>query len=270
MPPSTLRVAAATSLAGALAMLAAAGPATGIQQQPVARLTCGAYDAVPSGVGDSGSPTRLSIQRGGRLLKTISDWRVTRVECTDLDADGTPELLVASDSGGAHCCETLRVWTLGAQPTLALEYEAGNAAGFEARDLDGDGRLELILGDDSFAFFDDLPYASSPRHLPLVACAVPIGFQECTARFPEVVRGWMPRFTSRMSLPKTDTELKDVEGAALGVLALSVLLGDEDAGLETIRRAVASEAVMRWLERARPRVREWARTRGKKLKIGTR
>ncbi len=229
-------------------------------------MTCGAYDAVPSGVGDSGHPTRLSIQRGGRLLKTISDWRVTRVECTDLDADGTPELLVTSDSGGAHCCETLRVWTLGAQPTLALEYEAGNAAGFEARDLDGDGRLELIVGDDSFAFFDDLPYASSPRYLPLVACAAPIGFQECTARFPDVVRGWMPRFASRLRLPGADAELKDVEGAALGVLALSVLLGDEDTGLETIRRAVASDDVMRWLERARPQVRDWARTRGKKLK----
>jgi hypothetical protein len=266
MPPSTLRVAAAVSLAGALAMLAAAGPAIGVQRTPVARVTCGAYDAVPSGVGDSGHPTRLSIQRGGRLLKTISDWRITRVECTDLDADGTPELLVTSDSGGAHCCETLRVWTLGARPTQALEYEAGHAAGFEARDLDGDGRLELIVGDDSFAFFDDLSYASSPSSLPLVACAAPLGFQECTARFPDLVRGWIPRFTSRLRLPGTDVELKDVEGAALGVLALSVLLGDEDAGLETIRRSVASEDVMRWLERARPKVRDWARTRSRKLK----
>ncbi len=78
----------------------------------------------------------------------------------------------------------------------------------------------------------------------------------------------MPRFTSRLRLPGTDAELKDVEGAALGVLALSVLLGEEDAGVETVRRAVASDDVMRWLERARPKVRDWARTRGKKLKTG--
>jgi hypothetical protein len=268
MPTPASRIAAAAGLAGALVALTAGGSAARAQERPVTRVTCGAYDAVPSGAGQTGHPTRLSIQRGGRLLKTISDWRITRVECTDLDSDGTPELVLASNSGGAHCCETLRVWTLGAQPVPTLEYAAGNAAGFELRDLRGNGRLELIVGDDSFAFFDDLSYAASPRYLPLVACVSPLGFEDCTTQYPDLLRAWVPRYASGLKRPETEAELKNVEGAALGVLALSVLLDDEPGALDGIRTAVASDEVMRWLERARPKVREWARTRGKKLKTG--
>ncbi|MCK7574651.1 MAG: hypothetical protein MZV65_01210 [Chromatiales bacterium] len=52
------------------------------------------------------------------------------------------------------------MWTLEPKaPRKILEYEGGNAGGFELRDLDGNGRLELLLGDDSFAYFDDLAYA---------------------------------------------------------------------------------------------------------------
>jgi hypothetical protein len=40
------------------------------------------------------------------------------------------------------------------------------------------------------------------------------------------------------------------------------------ADLETIRRAVARDDVMTWLERARPTIRDWARTRATKLKNG--
>jgi hypothetical protein len=268
MPTSTSRIAAATSLAGVLAALAAAGAAAGVQRAPIARVTCGAYEAVPSGVGESGHPTRLSIQKGGRLLQTVSDWWIARVECADLENDRTPELLVTSYSGGAHCCETLRVWILEPRaPRKILEYEAGNAGGFDVRDLDGNGRLELLLGDDSFAYFDDLSYAYSPRRLPLVACSGATGWLDCTRQFPEVLRTVLAGYVGHLApIGSDDAARQTVKGSALGVLALSVLLDEEEAGLETIRRAVASDDVMKWLERAHPKVRNWALTRGKKLK----
>jgi hypothetical protein len=68
--------------------------------------------------------------------------------------------------------------------------------------------------------------------------------------------------------PGAGADVKQVEGAALGVLAVSALLGEEAAAIESIRNAVASDEVMAWLERARPQVREWVRTRAKKLKAG--
>jgi hypothetical protein len=268
MPTSASRIAAATSLAGVLATLAAVGAAAEMQRAPIARVTCGAYEAVPSGVGQSGHPTRLSIQKDGRLLQTISDWWVTRVECADLENDKTPELIVTTYSGGAHCCETLRVWTLEPKaPRRILEYEAGNAGGFELRDLDGNDWLELLLGDDSFAYFDDLSYAYSPRRFPLVACSRATGWVDCTRQFPEVLRPALAGYVDQLApVGSDDARLQTVKGAALGVLALSVLLGEEEAGLETVRRTVASDDVMKWLARARPKVRDWAQTRGKKLK----
>jgi len=233
-------------------------------------VACGAYEAVPSGVGESGRPTRVSIQRDGRLLQTVSDWWITRIACADLEEDKTPELLVSSYSGGAHCCETLRVWTLEPKaPRKILEYEAGNAGGFDVRDLDGNGRLELVLGDDSFAYFDDLSYAYSPRRIPLIACSGATGWLDCTRQFPEVLRPLLADYVARLApIGSDDAARQTVKGSALGVLALSVLLDEEEAGLDTIRRAISDDDVMKWLDRARPKVRDWARTRGKRLRTG--
>jgi hypothetical protein len=266
MPTQTSPIVSAARLVGLAILLAAGASAAWAQDKPVTRLTCGAYEAVPSGVGLAGKPTRLSIQKNGRLLQTVSDWSITRVDCTDFNDDKTLELLVTSDNGGAHCCETLRIWSLGVSPRQLLEYESGNAAGFELRDLNGDGRVELVVGDDSFAYFDDLCYACSPSHLPLVACPTDGAFQDCTKRFPDLLRSWLTRYVDRLKPPGTDADVKDVEGAALGVLAVSVLLGEEAAGVEMIRKAVANVDVMKWVERARPKVRDWAEARGKKLK----
>jgi hypothetical protein len=251
-----------------LAGLAAAWAADA-QPRPVSRLACGAYEAVPSGAASSGQPTRLSIQKNGRLLLTVSDWSVTRVDCTDLDADQTFELFVSTDSGGAHCCETLHAWVLDNKaPRKILEYPAGNAGGFVLRDLDGDGRMELLLGDDAFAYFSDLCYACSPSRLPMVACSTEKGFQDCTRKFPDVLRAELDRMASQVRPPVDPADLKMVEGAALGTLAMWSLLGDEEKGLESIRSAVSSDEVMKWLERARPQVRDWVNARGKRIKDG--
>lgn len=250
-----------------LVSLAAASSTLG-QGGRVSRLPCGAYEAVPSGATASGRPTRLSIQRGGRLLLTISDWSITRVDCADLEADRTFELLVTSYSGGEHCCETLHVWALEEKPRKLLEYPAGNAGGYERRDLDGDGRQELLLGDDTFAYFGDLCYECSPSRLPMIACRTARGFEDCTRKYPDLLHAALDRFDRRLRPPKDETDAKLVEGAALGALAVWSLLGEEDKGLDAIRAAVGSDDVMKWLERARPQVRDWVGARGKRLKDG--
>ena len=252
-----------------LALVAAswAAPA-GAQPPPVTRVACGEFEAVPSGT-SNGRPSRLSIQKNGRLMVTISDWAIVRVDCTDFNNDQTFELLVSSHSGGAHCCETVRVWALEKKPRQLLEYAAGNAGGFELKDLDGDGRQELLLGDDSFAYFGDLCYACSPSQLPLVACGTDRGFEDCTRKFPDVVKAAIDRIAERLKPPADDRDLPFVKGAALGTFALWSLLGDEEKGLQVIRDAVKSDDVMKWLERARPQVRDWMAARSKRLKDGS-
>jgi hypothetical protein len=253
----------------ALAILACA-PAAARAQEPhrVQRIACGGYDVVPSGFRAANEPSRLSIQKAGRLLVSITDWRVVSVECDDITADAVQELVVRTFSGGAHCCETLRVYALGGVPRLLLLYEANNAMGVDVRDVNGDGRRELILGDDTFAYFDDLCYACSPSQLPLVACYTGARFEDCTRQFPELLRARRDAYLSRVGPAADESARAQAKGAALGALATSVLLGEEEQGLSAISAAGPGEAVMAWLRKSLPVVREWAATRGKKLKDG--
>jgi hypothetical protein len=240
----------------------------GQETRPVQRVACGDYEAVPSGFRAGREPTRLSIQKKGRLLVSITDWRVKSAECDDVTADGVPELVVRTFSGGAHCCETLRVYALGDVPRQLLLFESNHATGVEVRDIDGDGRRELILGDDTFAYFDDLCSDCSPAHLPLVACHTDARFEDCTRRFPELLRARRADYLARVGPSADSTALGHVKGAALGVLATSVLLGEEEQAMSAIRQAGPAETVIGWLSKILPRVREWAATRGTKLKDG--
>ncbi|HEY3381959.1 MAG TPA: VCBS repeat-containing protein [Vicinamibacterales bacterium] len=249
----------------AILMLASA-ESVSAQDAPVRRLACGAYEAVPSAVGAEGRPSRLSIQKNGRLLVNVSDWAITALSCEDINGDSTLELLVSTHSGGAHCCATLHIWSLGLSPKPLLDYEGGNATDLEVRDLDGDGRKELLLGDDGLAYFDDLSYASSPASIPLVACFAVDRFQDCTTRFPEILRARMKIYSGRLHPPTSEDDEQEVRGAALGVLAIAVLLGEEEQSLSAVLQTTRSDVVMKWLERLRPRVRDWAAARGRKLK----
>jgi len=267
MPPRLLPAVASRLIrSAAAALLGAAACVATAQQPPVGRLTCGAYEAVPSGTASNGQPTRLGIQRNGRLLATVGDWSISRVDCADVDADGTFELLVSTSSGSSRCCETLHVWALGAKPQKLIEYAAGHAAGFALRDLDGDGRQELLVGDDTFAFYGDLCDTCAPGRLPLILCRTERGFEDCTRRFPDELKKALASFTDRLSAPATSADRQMVEGAALGALAVWALLGDEEKGLESIRAHVASDDVMKWLERARPQVRDWVAARGRRIR----
>jgi hypothetical protein len=236
------------------------------QDAAVQRTTCGDYVAVPGAPGESGAPTRVTLQKDGRIVATVSDDRITRLECREMEHDGSREFLVSSLTAGAGCCETIRGWTLGSTARPNFVYESGTAAGYDVRDLDGNGRDELLLWDDTFSTYDDLCRACAPARLPLIACPVRGRFEDCTTRFAETLRALLSRETARLEPPSSDTNSMSARGVALGVLALSVLLGEETKGLETIRRAVSSEAVMTWLERARPHVRDWAAARGRKIK----
>jgi hypothetical protein len=253
----------------ALALFAWSAPlAWGQDSPPVRRVACGSYEIVPSGFRRANEPSRLSIQKGGRLLVSITDWRVVSVQCDDITADRIPELVVRTSTGGAHCCETLRVYALGETPRLLLVYEANNAAGVEVRDINGDGRRELILGDDSFAYFGDLCYACSPSNLPMVACYTGGRFDDCTKDFPDLLRERRDAYLAKIRPARDDTDAADVKGAALGVVAISELLGEEEQGMAAVRSAGAGDAVMAWLAKALPQVRDWAAARGKKLKAG--
>ena len=250
----------------AVALLGLAALPVRSQPKPVERQSCGDYEITPSGFAAGNRASRVSIQKAGRLMATVTDWAITDLECGDITADAVPELVVRTFSGGAHCCETVRVYALADKPRLLLRYEANNAMGVAVGDINGDGRGELTLGDDSFAYFRDLSYAASPRSLPLVACFREGRFEDCTREFPGLLQARRDEHVARLQPPADEQALQDVKGNALAVVALSALLGQEEQGLDTVRKAVPDERVVGWLAKALPHVRDWMAARGKKLK----
>ncbi len=219
-------------------------------------------------------PARLRVMQGARPMWTLPDadaGPITSVTCRDATGDRISDLLVERYSGGAHCCTTLHIATLVPSIRLVLRYQAGNAGGFDIVDLNHDGRPELVLGDDSFAYFDDLCYACSPSEMPLIACFQDGRFVDCARSFPGKVREGVTVWSSRLREeikqgPSAPGNAQYIRGAALGLYATYALLGEEAKGRAAVHSIVPTSAVLAWLDAHRVDVRKWISARGAKLR----
>jgi len=66
----------------------------------------------------------------------------------DINGDGEPEAVLIDFSGGAHCCWTYDIISLGKQPGLIQKLYNPDTASFT--DLRGDGQIEISIRDGSF------------------------------------------------------------------------------------------------------------------------
>jgi hypothetical protein len=115
----------------------------------------------------------------------ISAFTVSDLTGRDISGDGQPDVVVSSWSGGAHCCYTTAVVSVGPEVRPVLDLSTGNCQG-EFVDLDGDGTLEFVTCDDAWAY-DYCSFADSP--LPRVVYA----YDAAAGRYkPDT-----PRFASR-------------------------------------------------------------------------
>jgi hypothetical protein len=103
---------------------------------------------------------------------------------TDITGDGTPELIIETYSGGAHCCFSTLVYSLGERAEKLLETQASNCGG-DFRDLDGDGVLEFVTCDDRFAYAY-CPFAASPVVTAVLAYQAGQGYLAAGPRFAEI------------------------------------------------------------------------------------
>lgn len=77
------------------------------------------------------------------------------IQIADLDAANPyPEVVFSTYTGGAHCCSETRIVTSSPDGRRWRVVEAGAFDGepVRAEDADGDGRFELVLPDDRFAY----------------------------------------------------------------------------------------------------------------------
>lgn len=78
----------------------------------------------------------------------------------DINGDGVPDLIVEHYSGGAHCCYEYAIFSLGNTLELTSVLE-GKHSPLEFKDLDGDGKYEVIGRDWTFAYWNT-SFAESP------------------------------------------------------------------------------------------------------------
>ncbi len=78
----------------------------------------------------------------------------------DVNGDGKADLVLEGYSGGAHCCWTYWILSLGPAPRLAAKIFNETGVGF--KDLEGDGKLEIVTRDGAFDYFDGLSHAYAP------------------------------------------------------------------------------------------------------------
>lgn len=92
---------------------------------------------------------------------TMAAYTFTSLSGTDINGDGLPDLVVSAWSGGAHCCYSTGVYSVGEDVRVALLVETGNCGPGDFEDLDGNGTREFVTCDDRWAY-TYCSYADSP------------------------------------------------------------------------------------------------------------
>jgi hypothetical protein len=93
---------------------------------------------------------------------TMTAFTASDLSGTDVNGDGFADLVVSAWSGGAHCCYSSGIYSVGQNVTPILVLETGNCGPGELEDLDGNGTREFVTCDDQWAYaycsFADSPF----------------------------------------------------------------------------------------------------------------
>lgn len=116
-------------------------------------------DVATSVTGDGCRVQIVSPQH--KVVFSAVDWAFSIVLAgQDVNGDGNPDLVLEGYSGGAHCCWTYYIVSLGDQPGLLTKFENERGAGFVVNK--NTGRMEIHALDGAFDYFDEFAHASSP------------------------------------------------------------------------------------------------------------
>ncbi|MFP4008087.1 MAG: hypothetical protein ACLFV6_08815 [Spirulinaceae cyanobacterium] len=145
------------------------------------------------------------------------------VSFDDLDNNGTPEVIIQTYSGGAHCCTAYKVYTWQEGEFVLAELGPADGGGGEFKDLNNDGNSEFITFDQNF-FYAFSSYAGS--FPPSIILAFRNGsFEEVTQQYPQYIRSWAWQKYLRIRDNNYDTN-----GVLASYVADKILLGEFEEG----------------------------------------
>jgi hypothetical protein len=100
------------------------------------------------------------VDPSNNVIFDVNDWSFSIVIAgRDVNGDGILDLVLEAYSGGAHCCWTYYIISLGPKPGLILKLQNNRELIFYD---DKHGRIELGTEDGGFDYFDGVCHACSP------------------------------------------------------------------------------------------------------------
>ena len=173
---------------------------------------------------DSPQVMVATVSRDGQVLLELEEWNVNISPDTgrDLTGDGDPDAVLWTYSGGAHCCFSTHVYSLGAEITRIFVSQPSNCGG-EFQDLDADEVAEFVTCDDSFAYAF-CAYAGSPMPEVVLSYEPGAGFQPATASFSERYQDLIARHTEQAESAVGDKDLVTTYPDEVRCAVLAVVL----------------------------------------------
>ena len=190
----------------------------------------------------------------------------------DLTGDGYSDAVLSTYSGGAHCCTTYYLYSFHPRLQLLACVSAGNGTIRDIKDLDHDGKMEVLLTDDAFSYYDNLAYDCSPG-LPMVLGYRRGRYVDVTLDFPDIVKADIRQAKAEVvDILDRNRAVKEawqlprdpLDGAILRWFADAVVLGEEEEQLRIIRKTAPKERVA-WLEANRAEITEFVGRRESRL-----
>lgn len=144
----------------------------------------------------------------------------------DLDGNNIPEVIISTYSGGAHCCTNFVIYTWQKNQFIETEKSDLNSGGGEFKDLNGDGKIEFLTGDNAFLYLFSSYAGSFPPSLIL-------SFNN--GKFKNVTRQYSQELKSTawqmyQAFLESKKEGYEVNGILAGYVAEKILLGEYEAG----------------------------------------
>lgn len=193
---------------------------------------------------------RVKVTRAGQVLYdegvgdpcdqfcTPTESALTRkhIGLRDLNADGEPEAIVGLFSGGASCCVLVFAYGYDAAANAYRRAKLDTGGGYVARDLGGDGVVELVGDDFRFrGLFTCGACGARPIRIWHYALR---RFEVVTREYPAKIRTHARRMRRLYARARRFDEAAFVKGALTPLVADLCLLDRCGAGYRIVRAAL--------------------------------